>query len=91
MVPLSKVMILKNYHQTSVIHRLLMTPNGPPVELVSVAERLEAVTTKVLLLLRAESRHTAGRSAARRGFCLSGHKLSELYVCRVTRFIVSRL
>ena len=50
--------------------------NGPPVELVSVAERLEAVITKALLL-RAGSRHTAGRSEARRGFCQSWYKLSE--------------
>jgi len=67
-----------------------LKPNGPPVELVSVAERLKAVTTKALLL-RAGSRHTAEGSEARRGFCQSGHKLSEVYECRGTRFIVSRL
>jgi hypothetical protein len=71
-------------------HNCIFT-NGPPVELVSVAERLEAVTTNVLFLLRAGSRHTAGRSEARRGFCKSRHKVSKVYVCRVTRFIVSRL
>jgi len=26
------VIILKDYHQTSVIHRLLMTPNGPAIK-----------------------------------------------------------
>ena len=29
---------------------LIITANGPPVELVGVAERLEAVTRKALLL-----------------------------------------
>jgi hypothetical protein len=45
--------------------------NGPPVELVGVAERLEAVTTKALLLW-AGSRYTAERSEAWRGFCRPG-------------------
>jgi hypothetical protein len=48
-----------------------MTTNGPAVELVGVAERLEAVTTKALLL-RVGSRHTAERSEAWRGFCRPG-------------------
>jgi hypothetical protein len=46
-----------------------LTDNGQTIELVNVAERLEAVTRKALLF-RAESRHTAGRSEAWRGFCL---------------------
>jgi hypothetical protein len=41
------------------------------VEFVSVAERLEVMTTKTLLL-RAGSRHTAERSEAWRGFCHPG-------------------
>jgi hypothetical protein len=57
-----------------------MTANGPAVELVSVAERLKAVATKALLL-RAGSRHTAGRSEARRGFCRPG--ISFLSITRV--------
>ena len=48
-----------------------MVANGPAVELVGVAERLEAVTTKALLL-RAGSRYTAERSEAWRGFCRPG-------------------
>ena len=46
-----------------------MTPNGPPVELVSVAERLEAVEQDP------NSGHVlseAERSEARRGFCRPG-------------------
>ena len=50
---------------------LTLKHNGPAVELVGVAERLEAVTRKALML-RAGSRHTAERSEAWRGFCHPG-------------------
>ena len=52
----------------------LIGHNGPAVELVGVAERLEAVTRKALLL-RVGSRHTTRRSEAWRGFCRPGTSL----------------
>jgi len=66
-------------------HRSITT-NGPAVELVGVAERLEAVTTKALLL-RAGSRYTAARSEAWRGFCKSRYKFFRSRACRGTSFI----
>ena len=65
---------------------LTMNANGPAVELVGVAERLEAVTTKALQL-RAGSRYTAGRSEAWRGFCKSRYKFYRSRACRGTSLI----
>jgi hypothetical protein len=63
-----------------------MPYNGPAVELVGVAERLEAVTTKAPLL-RAGSRYTAERSEAWRGFCKSRYKFYRSRACRGTSLI----
>ena len=65
-----------------------MTPNGPAIKLVGVAERMEVVTTN---LIRGTSCYTTVMNEAWRVFLPSGCKLPGVYVCRGTRFIASRL
>ena len=64
-----------------------MTPNGPAIKLVGVAERMEVVTTNPI---RGTSRYTTGMNEAWHVFLQSGYKLPGVYACRGTNFIASR-
>jgi len=64
-----------------------MTPNGPAIKGVSVAERVKAGAVKPN---RGRVPAPAGTSEAWRGFCHPGTRFCEFYECRGTMLFVSR-
>jgi hypothetical protein len=67
---------------------LIITANGPAIKGVCVAEKMEA---GALIPNRGRVLVPAGMNESWRIFCRPGTEVCELYACRGTRLIESRL